>query len=89
LWVALPLDEQVAESVAAGLHLVQVQTFSYRGLWLEGVLTAATLHNGITECSRRKLDIAGAVIPLHQQEAFGAAEQLGFKAVGEYQWWTR
>jgi GNAT superfamily N-acetyltransferase len=89
LCVAQPSDTTVEAENAHDLHLVQVQTFSYRGLWLEGTLNAATLKAGMVECARQGLDLAGAVIPLGQQDALSAAEQLGFEQIGDYEWWLR
>jgi GNAT superfamily N-acetyltransferase len=89
LCVASLSNENVEAGNMAGLHLIAVQTFSYRGLWLEGTLNAKTLNAGMAECVRRRVDLAGAVIPLHQPEAVSVAEQLGFEPVGVYQWWIR
>jgi ribosomal protein S18 acetylase RimI-like enzyme len=89
LYVASPSDEGIDAGDADGLHLIAVQTFSYRGLWLEGRLNAAALKGGRAECARRSFDLAGAVIPLGQPEALGAAEQLRFEVIGDYEWWTR
>lgn len=67
--------------------LVPVNTFGYRGLWLEGRLTEASFVAARVALATRPGDIAGAVIPAAQMEADQWAGANGFELVGAYQWW--
>jgi ribosomal protein S18 acetylase RimI-like enzyme len=71
-------------SVPPDLHLVPVQTLSYRGVWLEGKLSqeafAAVRH-------LNNYGLAGALIPLSNHPAIYAAARAGFRLVNNYQWW--
>ena len=70
-------------------RLIDVQTFSYRGLWLEERLTESTLTAAAYACWSRNLDLAGALIPAVDVLAAKAAQRLGFSQVGVYQWWAK
>ncbi len=62
-------------------HLIPVNTFNYRGLWLEtGGCGAGALLNG-------DWDLLGAVIPAGQVENERLAKAAGLERVGQYQWW--
>jgi GNAT superfamily N-acetyltransferase len=73
----------------AGSHIIPVMTLSYRGLWLEGVLTPAAFRAVQDIRARLGWAVAGAVIPAAQGRAIRAAEAAGFFAVGDYAWWER
>jgi GNAT superfamily N-acetyltransferase len=80
-------SENRAVAVPITAHLISVNTFNYRGLWLEGELTPASFAaaNAIRTCSG--WDVAGALIPLHDENAVNAAVDAGWQQVGHYQWW--
>jgi GNAT superfamily N-acetyltransferase len=78
-------------------HLVPVNTFNYRGLWLEtGGSPIGTSHRDIGtmlgRCGAGALlngdwDLLGSVIPVEQAENERLAQAAGFVLVGQYQWW--
>lgn len=78
--VSLPPD-------AAGL--VDVRTFAYSGVWLEGEISAEALAAVVERCGERGGQIAGAVISAADMTAIEAAERLGMERVGVYHWWTQ
>ncbi len=70
-------------------HLIPVVTLNYRGLWIEGKLSAAGFEAARAVRARFGLNLVGAAIPLAEIEALRAAHGAGFRAVGDYQWWRR
>lgn len=70
-----------------GLHLLVVNTFGYRGLWLEGDLSEAGFIAAKSTLCAGQHDVAGAIIPAAQTEINAIAEEQGFEPVGTYQWW--
>lgn len=72
----------------AGLSLLPVNTFGYRGLWLEGRLTEAGFLAARAALTDGPGDIAGAVIPAARMAADQWAGATGFDLVGTYQWWS-
>jgi ribosomal protein S18 acetylase RimI-like enzyme len=70
-----------------GLHLLPVNTINYRGVWLEGVLSAQGFRKALAVRARYGWDVAGAVIPLAQSTMLEAAQAAGYASIGEYRWW--
>ena len=70
-------------------HFIPVVTLNYRGLWIEGKLSAAGFEAARAARARFGLDLVGAAIPLAEAEALRAAQRARFRAVGDYQWWRR
>lgn len=88
LYVADPLDT-AAPDVPPDAHLINVETFTYSGLWIEGAFspsafTAARVLLHQTACSQ-----AGALIAQDDAAAITAAERAGYVSVGEFAWWER
>jgi len=71
-----------------GLHAVLVETLRYRGVWLEGELSADGFGYGAWMRRSRGVDVVGAVIPLAETEQVTAAEQAGYALIGYFQWWV-
>ncbi len=69
------------------LYLLPVTTFNYRGVWLEGKLSAEGFRKAQAVRARYQWDTAGAVIPLSQTQAVTAAQEAGYTFVAEYRWW--
>lgn len=69
------------------LTVIPVLTLTYRGLWLEGELSAAGFVFARWSRARLNLDVVGAVIPLSETASIRAAESAGFGLVDHYQWW--
>lgn len=68
-------------------HLVPVNTLNYRGIWIEGVLSAEALAAGQAERLRQKVDVVGILIREDDIENNEQAQQSQFESVGRYQWW--
>lgn len=71
-----------------GAHLVPVVTLTYRGVWIEGALTAEAFAAARDLRARCGWDVAGSVILLAQEKALLAAGEAGFAAIGDYGWWA-
>jgi L-amino acid N-acyltransferase YncA len=71
-------------------YLVPVNTFNYRGLWLEtGGFPSETGRRCYTSALLNGAwDLLGAVIPARQAERERLALAAGFTLVGQYQWWS-
>lgn len=70
----------------AGTYLLPVNTFGYRGVWLEGTLTADSFVTAQNVRKHYGWDVAGAVIP-QDDPAAELAESVGYTRIGLYQWW--
>ena len=70
------------------LHLIQVYTMNYCGLWIEGGLSYEGFRYAQEVCQRQRLDLVGAVIPHTHPDGIRAARESGFLLIGQYQWWT-
>lgn len=65
-------------------HLVPVNTLSYSGVWIEGQFSQETFL-----AARYHLQgVAGALIPTDNHDALYAAANVGYRSVGNYQWWV-
>lgn len=72
-----------------GTHLVEVYTFSYQGIWLEGGLSSDAFSAAQTASQRNGLGLVGVLIPNHQDTAKTLAVKHSYEPVALYQWWTR
>lgn len=72
-----------------GLHLVHVETLTYKGVWLEGVLTPQAFAYSQAVRHRDDLDTAGAVIALSEAQTIENCLAAGFAHSGNYFWWRR
>ena len=88
LYVSTGNDEPQEREPVEGC-LIEVQTFSYQGLWLEENFTTFSLAAAGFACRLRKLDLAGALIASGDAAATEAAQSLGYERVGNYQWWVK
>ena len=70
-------------------HFIEVQTFNYRGLWLEESRTESTLASAGYACRSRNLDLAGVLIPSADAQTIQTARRLGYSRIGRYQWWVK
>jgi ribosomal protein S18 acetylase RimI-like enzyme len=81
-------DQQASnESVGEGVHLLHVTTINYRGLWIEEHFEAPILAYASAECTRENMDLAGAVIPMENEESIHSTKNAGYELVGAYAWW--
>jgi hypothetical protein len=84
--ITASVDEEVA--ISSGLHLIPVDTLNYRGVWLEGELSAAGFVCAARLSQKQTRQLAGAVIALAHSESIEAAVQAGYTLAGTYQWWV-
>ncbi len=82
------LNISEATQPAQGLHLIPVNTFNYRGLWLEGYFSLARFNAAQVALCYGNWTLAGAVVPVDQVKANQAAQSAGFERVGRFRWWT-
>lgn len=85
---ASKLDALQAARSAQGMHLIPVNTFNYRGLWLEGSFTLARFNAAQKVLASGNWDLVGAVVPINQVESNRAARDAGFASKGHFRWWT-
>jgi GNAT superfamily N-acetyltransferase len=73
-------------------HLISVETFSYRGVWVEEASKLNDFQFASKVISRLSVygwHLAGAVIPTTNPKAIKAAEGAGYERVGQYRNWLR
>jgi hypothetical protein len=75
--------------VPAGAHLVEVDTLTYRGVWLEGAIDGQGLRAAQDQCAQRRRDVAGVLIADAAYELLAIAHDLGYAPVNRFQWWVR
>lgn len=63
-------------------QLIPVRTLTYEGVWLEGALT-----HDLVNAALAIAPLAGAVIPMNDEEQRALLVNRGFRLIGEYQWW--
>lgn len=86
LWVcSRPLDEPAP--LPPGQHLVPVETFNYRGVWLEGELSAQGLRAARAWLPQGGGQICGVLVPREREDLHQAAQNEGYAWVNDYQWW--
>ena len=69
-------------------HLVFVNTLGYRGIWIEGRLSAEAVGAAMTRAQELAAHTVGAVIDEDDSSAQCLLTDCGFSNVGAYQWWT-
>lgn len=77
------------EEVSPDAHLIPVETFTYRGIWLEGIITASALRTAQFQQQKQGFDLTGAVISTDNSQAIGFAQAAGFEFAKDYRWWTK
>lgn len=65
-------------------QLIPVRTLTYEGVWLEGALT-----HDLVSAALAIAPLAGAVIPMNDDDQRALLVNCGFRLIGEYQWWLR
>lgn len=92
LWVSVVNRDQlsvVSNQLPAASFLIPVITLNYRGIWLEGELSATALLAAQAICSRRGWDIAGALIPVADTRLNEVAHKANYAFVNQYQFWQQ
>ncbi len=73
---------------SSDLHLIPVNTLSYRGVWLEGEIESQSFRIARMMCAQNAWQKAGVLLSNDAHEKRGAAVQAGFEYVCEYHWWN-
>jgi predicted N-acetyltransferase YhbS len=69
-------------------HIIPVQTFIYRGVWVEALTAPSELKLARTLLAHDENDVVGAVIAQTDTLAIQAAEAAGYELIGNYWWHT-
>ena len=69
-------------------HLVRVDTLTYRGIWLEGDLSAEAIASARQIAMDETRSRIGAVIPAKDTTTAALLRDCGLAVVGDYHWWT-
>ncbi len=80
--------EHGSSEVPENLFLIPVATFGYRGVWLEGELSAQGFLAARAVVARHGWDVAGAVIPLDNTNAIVAAQQARYEYSADFRRWS-
>jgi GNAT superfamily N-acetyltransferase len=90
-----PLEYQLMVSSANGSqaqlpqnsHLIRVNTFTYRGIWLEGEITLQTISAANAIREKNKLDVIGAVVSTPDKVTLEIIHRAKFNFIGNFHWW--
>lgn len=80
----LPAESRL--TAPPGAALIPVQTFAYRGFWLEGDLTEDAFWAARAALTKRG-EIAGVLIDTRQLSTCRTAATAGYSVAGTYRWW--
>jgi GNAT superfamily N-acetyltransferase len=92
-----PLEYQLMVSSGSGnetklpenAYLIPVNTFTYRGIWLEGEITLQTISAANAIREKNKLDVIGAVVLTTDQTTLNTVNAAAFHLIGKFNWWTQ
>lgn len=68
-------------------HLIPVNTFTYRGIWLEGEITSQVIQYANTIRQNYHWDVIGAVIASNDQATLDIVCAAEFQLIGKFNWW--
>jgi N-acetylglutamate synthase-like GNAT family acetyltransferase len=82
-------DAESANNVESidGCHLIPVSTLNYNGVWIEGEFKPESFILGQAMRTQHQWDIAGAIIPIANEQAITDAEANGFVFINHFQAW--
>jgi hypothetical protein len=86
--IGMPNAEANGFSASSGIHLVEVHTLTYSGLWIEGEFEDGCFQHARQELDKRGLNAAGALVPTVEPQSIQAAASAGYTAVAAYHFWT-
>jgi GNAT superfamily N-acetyltransferase len=68
-------------------HLIPVNTFTYRGIWLEGEISTQIIHvaNAIRE--KHQWDVIGTVVASDDRTTLDTIQCANFNFIGNFHWW--
>ena len=88
LYTAAPISRRGAAVRNHAARLVQVETLTYCGIWLEGELSQAAIDRAHDRARRADGSRIGAVIPRDHAAGTAILRANRFELVGEFDWWT-
>jgi N-acetylglutamate synthase-like GNAT family acetyltransferase len=88
LMIAGPTQQESDLETPEGLHLVEVNTLTYSGLWLEGKIGNGAFAYGRDAAKMRGLETVGALIPAANAQLIHDALSAGYEEVAPYIFWT-
>lgn len=71
-----------------GSHLIQVNTSTYDGIWLEGELSQSAIDIALMLVNTQGLDIVGVVCPKSDANGIQLLQQNKFAHINDYRRWT-
>ena len=82
--------EQITQAIVETpkAHLIQVETLSYRGIWLEGDISEQVLDNAHLIALVNDCDILGAVVDKTNMTTMDLLAEKQFIHVNDYRRWT-
>jgi GNAT superfamily N-acetyltransferase len=86
LYISTGISESACD-LPLSTHLLTVNTFNYRGIWLEGELSPESFIAGQIVRAQYGLDTVGAVIPVDDAPCVEAAIDAGYQLVEHYRCW--
>ena len=81
------LPKMPTKPASQSTHIVSVGTFTYRGIWLEGVINANAL-DALSLTQSNTDQITGAVVPIANMDTIAQLKKRNFEAVNDYHWWV-
>lgn len=86
LWVASRAVQGACNATPTA-HVIAVQTLSYRGIWMEGVIHAEAIQTALRQREAQSLDVVGVVLAQRRSGEIALLREAGFQRVGAYHWW--
>ena len=68
-------------------HLIAVDTLGYRGIWIEGRISAEAIESALSLAQAQGRDRVGAVFPAADLATRRLLERSGFDLAGAFRWW--
>ncbi|MBT5876810.1 MAG: GNAT family N-acetyltransferase [Candidatus Latescibacteria bacterium] len=82
------LPDNMLSDVPASTHLIPIETFTYRGFWIEGRIRPATLADIQSASAPGGHSHVGMLLPEYHRYQSLLDQIPGFSDDGAYQWWS-
>jgi|GEM_PF-947613 len=69
-------------------HLIRVNTLTYDGIWLEGMLSQSAIENAQNMTIRQTLDVVGVVYPIQSKAGVQLLHDNSFVHIKNFHRWT-
>jgi N-acetylglutamate synthase-like GNAT family acetyltransferase len=69
-------------------HLIRVETLTYKGIWLEGDISATVIDNAHRSAIENRCDILGAVMNSRDSHTIDLLAERQFTHINDYRRWT-